>query len=399
MRRIYHFRLIITYFILMLCFCCEAQEERLVEEIPFRLIDDAIYIKGSIDGYGALNFLFDTGASITLIGKNVGRELGLKNGYVGSNTGAAGTSTVTNFPNHDVQLGSTVFKGLTIVEDHKDLTTYVLGEALDGIIGADILNNVVVEIDYDRMVISLYPIKSFHGREDYQKMDIDLRYGVPLTSLSFSLDGKTFTGRFVVDTGYNGTMALTTPFANKNRIEDLRGKFYDVSAVLGSTTDRAEMYVTKADAMSLGKESFEDIVLVVSRATKGILASDLLDGVLGNEILKRFNIIYDYARSKMYIKPNGLLNVPFVVNCSGISLDKSDSEKRLFVKELSHDSPASVTDLKPGDEIISVNGQAVTSLVPGEIDLILSKPDTLLKLKVKRAGELLDIEVMLRNRL
>ena len=35
------------------------------------------------------------------------------------------------------------------------------------------------------------------------------------------------------------------------------------------------------------------------------------DGILGNDCLRRFNVIFDYAHQRLYLKPNGAFATPF----------------------------------------------------------------------------------------
>ena len=35
------------------------------------------------------------------------------------------------------------------------------------------------------------------------------------------------------------------------------------------------------------------------------------DGILGNNALRRFNVIFDYERARLYIKPNKYFSEPF----------------------------------------------------------------------------------------
>ena len=43
----------------------------------------------------------------------------------------------------------------------------------------------------------------------------------------------------------------------------------------------------------------------MKRERSGTLSLNDLDGILGNPILKKFNITFDFRRRKMYWAPNG----------------------------------------------------------------------------------------------
>ena len=135
------------------------------------------------------------------------------------------------------------------------------------------------------------------------------------------------------------------------------------------------------------------------------------NGSLGGEILKRFNIIFDYPNKKITLKKNRYFSNPFYYNKSGITIEHdgvrvvkeinknigispfnsknesiakvdmivSESYKYILasafaIVELRKDSPAEKAGLEIGDVILSINNkhahsyslQEVTQLFYGE---------------------------------
>lgn len=45
--------------------------------------------------------------------------------------------------------------------------------------------------------------------------------------------------------------------------------------------------------------------------TEGVQASDKMDGVMGNNLLQRFHLTFDFANGYLYLEPNNLLYKPF----------------------------------------------------------------------------------------
>jgi hypothetical protein len=35
------------------------------------------------------------------------------------------------------------------------------------------------------------------------------------------------------------------------------------------------------------------------------------DGIIGNDLIRRFNVIFDYAKARLYLKPNSIYGAPF----------------------------------------------------------------------------------------
>ena len=76
-------------------------------------------------------------------------------------------------------------------------------------------------------------------------------------------------------------------------------------------------------------------------------------GILGAEIISRFDVILDYSNKNIYIKPNRSFSDNFSFPLSGISLRKIQNE--IIVIHVDKASPAYTNGLRRGDRIISLN--------------------------------------------
>lgn len=48
-----------------------------------------------------------------------------------------------------------------------------------------------------------------------------------------------------------------------------------------------------------------------STLTSGMLSKDDIDGMIGNNFLKRFNMFIDFKNNKIYLQPSKLYYTPF----------------------------------------------------------------------------------------
>lgn len=48
-----------------------------------------------------------------------------------------------------------------------------------------------------------------------------------------------------------------------------------------------------------------------STLTSGMLSKEDIDGMMGNNFLKRFNILIDFRNNKIYLQPNNYYYTPF----------------------------------------------------------------------------------------
>jgi predicted aspartyl protease len=116
-----------------------------------------ITVKGTINGKGPFNFIFDTGASITIIEKQTAEELGLYNKASATREalGAGGTVTSSILDVESIKIDSVEAKDIRVgVMDLSNVAKCgCLGE-LGGIIGYNFMKDHRVTIDYPKQEIS-----------------------------------------------------------------------------------------------------------------------------------------------------------------------------------------------------------------------------------------------------
>ena len=63
------------------------------------------------------------------------------------------------------------------------------------------------------------------------------------------------------------------------------------------------------EKLNLGKQSLLNIPvqLLTTKSAVSYRAH-----ILGNEVLKRFNTVFDFQNNVVYLKPNSLLNLPYI---------------------------------------------------------------------------------------
>src|SRR3546814_772209 len=125
------------------------------------------------------------------------------------------------------------------------------------------------------------------------------------------------------------------------------------------------------------------------------------NGNIGNEVLKRFNVIFDYRHTVMYLKPNNRFGDPFEHDMSGMSLVTGGNVyRRYFITNIIPGSPADDAGLEVDDEILSINLQPAKEMSISEIDhLFRSEDKRNLLLEIGREGETDMVILILRRRI
>jgi len=95
----------------------------------------------------------------------------------------------------------------------------------------------------------------------------------------------------------------------------------------------------------------------------GLLSDDKYYGIIGNNILERFDVIFDFKNSNVYFKPNKNFNNAFAHDKFGfLYVDRFKTMKSWIVTGLFENSSAEKSGLKIDDRIISVNNIPVEKI-------------------------------------
>lgn len=340
--------------LLLSLFVTEARTQQPEAVIPFAIKNGHMYIDLQINDSEPLHFVFDTGAAANLISEKAASSLGLEASGSRSVQGASGSTSIKSTLVRAVNLQGVIFKNtdfLVLDIDHLSDEDH----PLSGIIGAEVLNRFIVEIDYVKSEIILFNRKGYEVPEGWTKQSFSLRpFGVPVISATITLpSGEKLTGPYLVDTGAATTIKFNTPFVNKNELIESLGNHYSYTsrALNNEATDE----VSKLPAYEVFGQTFTDFAVRLSQVKQGVSSYGQVDGILGLDILKRFNTIYDYYRQTMYVKPNSLFNEVFRLNHDGIQVKKGSGV--FTVKKVHRGSAGDLAGIKTGDQIIALDGK------------------------------------------
>jgi len=371
-----------------------AGEQIPVAQIPFELYEGYILIKVKINGFAGLNYIFDTGATIVSIDSVTAEKFKFN---VCENKKKNGRREVLKKNTWDVsfEIGNLNLKKLDLIVHSQNLMESRLGIKIDGVIGADILRNYVVEINYDKMLFKIYDCNDFIYNGGGKEFNINC---TPLWSTMkagiTAANDKIIEGEFLIDTGMGGTVAFNTPFVNENNLMSKTGKHRKtIAKSLG-----AEMisYTGRVEKFGLGDYDFENVPVILSQAKVGVLSAGRIDGIIGNKIWKKFNTIFDYKKNKLYLEPNRFFKNPFKLDCSGLTISLNNNNK-VVIKNIIQDSPGSDAGLQKGDEIISVEGNDIKNYSLSEVRDFLMQTNKTITLVINRRNIIKKYSLKLRQ--
>src|ERR1700733_12723530 len=331
--------------------------------VPFKLVDGRIIVRVNINGEGPFAFLFDTGAN-AVISTKVAELLHLSAGNTETGTGT-GEKPVTAVDTmvRELQMGDLRRSKVAFPAISFDDAPAVFGkQPLDGIIGFPILEQLVVELDYKTNRLRLTLPSAYRPRNSGTTLHFERPRWVPLVDAS--LDG--IRGKFGVDTGARLSLLLYGPFVDQN---NLRAKYHpEVSGITGwGLGGPIRSQIVRGKIFALGNLEVRDpLVRLPLQTTGGLTASDTA-GLIGPDILRQFNITFDYGRQSITFEKNHHYGERSTFDRVGLWLGQNDASASFTVIDVVSASPADSAGIKVGDKILAINGRYTESLDLAEV--------------------------------
>jgi len=347
--------------------------KRSKETLSFKMVKNLMIIPLTINGKGPYNFILDTGVGLFIVSDTTLIDyLGIQNRrsikILGFGSGVDLSAYVT--PSIEVKIGNSVAKNLPaalLKKDIFELSSFV-GMPIHGLVGFDFFDSFTVRVNYQSSTITYYkPEKAYIPRKG-QRIPIKIEERKPYVTSNITLsNGEKIITKLILDTGAGHPISLETvdgipfPLPQKN-----------ISANLGiGLTGQIQGFIGRISSMKLGRYELENVIAAFPNyddvAAK--VTSLSRNGNIGNTILRRFEVVFDYHRECIYLKPVMQLKEPFEHDMSGIEITSAgDDFNRILITRVEKDSPAAKLGLETDDEILSINFKPVTEMSIEEID-------------------------------
>jgi len=361
--------------------------------IPFERYGDHLFIKISVDDSEPLDFIFDSGDGITVIDQDVADKLKLvKQKVILNEESVYGTIIKHNTIKVD---GFLIEKNIKVYATDLDHLEISLGREFDGIIGYDLLRHHSVRIDYDNHKFEIYEHGAHPKKGD--PVPFKLVNSIPTIDGSVVLNNdEPHPGTFFVMTGAGTTMDFNSPYAAQYDVIHKTGEHfsYNVKSVSQNETKHYEGHVK---SFTFGNQTLTDLPIGISMASTGIQAHKSVAGIIGNEILSKYNIIFDLPSKMMYLEKNQSFDEPLIINCSGIDIQLSSDKKKVLIHQVFENSPAAAAGIKVNAELLSVDGKSAKDLDMQEIIKTLKQEGKTVSLKIKQDGAEKSVSLKLQS--
>lgn len=273
------------------------------------------------------------------------------------------------------------FPGITIDSldfyiNNYEVLSSVYGMRIDGIIGYSFLSRYIVKVDFDSLTISIfqpgflrYPEHGFLLRPQFR--------GLPIIPLRIR-DAKTINSRFFFDTGAGLCFLMSKQFKDDSSV--LLKKRKPLPIEVQGLGGKRRMQLTMIKELQIGTYKFRKVPTYVLDDEFNVLSYPSLGGLIGNDILRRFNLVINYPQREIHLLPNGHFRDPFDYSYTGMTMYNLDGE--IIIDDIIEGSPADKSGLKNGDIIMAINNNFSGNLETYKN--LLQKPGTKIDVLVMR---------------
>ncbi len=363
-----------------------------VATLPFEYFRKHVLVSIRINDSGPHVCMVDTGFNVVVITESAARAMGLPFHALGGKTpNAAGfgegpgpqTFVVEKAVTLGIQ-GSPILSGQTYVLDMAGFQDG-MGVHFDCVLGAPLFVHYVVEIDYAKRLLKLYDSRTFDYRGQGHVVPLQLAIPPTMQAEILTADGKTVKATLALDLGSDAIFDFQSSFDAEHHI--LQTGQAEVPADMMGLGGIFHMSIVRLPSVEFAGYKLEKpLVAFMHTAPDASLSAN--DGYVGNALLRRFTVIFDYSRERVMFEPNASFGDPFKGNMTGIKVDPESDPARGFevayVEERSAAAKAGVTE---GDRIIEINGVRCSTLQFESFREMLTAEGAAFTLKAERGGK------------
>ncbi len=326
------------------------------KEVDFNFTKGLLIVDIEINGK-IYPFIFDTGASVSVIEEDLAKELNCKKiltKNIGDSAGKKKKYDFVTIPTFEIE--SLQFQDFSAaVSDFSDIANFFACDTkVYGILGNNIFRKAYWRIDYQKEKIWFgNNIADFSGIEKDTKIKLSLgRIGNAY--IETTLDS--ITAKFTFDTGKRGKIKGNGNIFKKV-LEKNKGLEYTPNKGLTGISLNGKNYGivnhTLIKKVSFGGIELNDQIIELDE-------SPAASRLLGNEIWENYILTIDWTEGYLYLRPNQeMIQEPFEKFEHLVLADYKTKSLKLSNKWLEHPT---AFDIDPDNKIVSIEGIDVKNL-------------------------------------
>ena len=384
-------KLILLLFVFS-CLFSEAQQQKFnidakkITQFSFKeLIGGVILVKAKLNDLpGDLNFILDTGSGAISLDSATVANNNLPHKPSGKKvSGIAGIREVDFSPNNTLTMPGLKIDSLDFYINDYQILTGVYGIKIDGIIGYSFFKRYIVKVNFDSSMIGVYT----PGNIKYPKRGTILHpafSALPIQRL-YLKDKREINGNLYMDTGAGLCLLLSKQFESDSSFLTFKRK--PVSVQVQGLGGKKRLLLTVIKKFKIGPYQFRKVPTTILDDEFNALSYPSIIGLIGNDLLRRFNLIINYPGREIHIVANSHYKDDFDYSYTGVNL--YFDEGLIIADDVIEGSPAFFGGLKKDDVIVAVNNNFSQNI--GAYNTLMNVVGRKIDMIVNRGGELTTI--------
>lgn len=355
-------------------------------ELPFEDYGGHLYLQGKINGDATQDLILDSGAADLFVSDSKAKALKL-------------SPQSAKIPNLSWSLG-----GVTLQDRNSAVLSKTEGEGLEqyfgrrmsGIIGYELFEQLVVEIDFQRHTLRVHRPKTYQYSGNGRRIPLLIEDNRPYINATITPYGyPARASKLMVDLGSNAALSLTAGcgFEQKLIAAAPRTLRRNLATIKGSN----EIVLGRVQTVQFGAIQIQQPTAIFGK-TEATEDCDRLNGKIGYQILRRFKVILDYPHRQLILETPQAAQPPTDdYDLSGLWLAASGPQlNRYKVGAVTKNTPAQRAGVQIGDEMISINNRAVSEMTLVQVRQTLSQSGQAITLRLARKTKPITVRLLLQ---
>ena len=361
---------------------------RLLTTFPFTQYSGGVMVVRAKlnDIADSLNFILDTGSGGISLDSTTCANLKIK--LVPSDTviTGMGDSHKVNFAfNQTLYFPGLIVKNLNFHVNDYEVLTSVYGQKIDGIIGYSFFKRYIVKINFDSSSIQVFS----PGEMQYPREGILINpvfTTLPIVSLNIK-DKRKINFNYYFDTGAGLCFLMSDKFAQDSSVLLPRRKpLFTQAQGMGG---KLQMRLTVVKFVEIGRYKFRNVPTYLYSDDYNVTSYPVVGGLLGNDLLRRFNLIINYPKRQIHLLPNSHFADQFDYTYIGMATYYVNGN--VVVDDVIPGSPSAKGGILKDDIIVGINNNFSNNIM--QYKDILQTVREKIKLIIRRNGELIQLSI------
>ena len=330
------------------------KQAEFITQIPFKqLTGGVILLQARLNDIETpLNFILDTGSGAISLDSATVEEFKIHHVPSGRIVGGiAGIHEVDYARYNSLVLPKLRVDSLDFFINNYDVLTSVYGVKIDGIIGYSFLKKFIVKVNFDSSYLQIYQ----PGNMRYPSGGAVLRplfSALPILRL-YAKDQRSIESNFYFDTGAGLCFLITNQFQKDSLL--LKKKRKPVFIQVQGLGGKKQMQLTIINNLQIGPYKFRRVPTNILDDEFNVISYPSVGGLIGNDLLRRFNLILNYPQRQIHLLPNSHYRENFDYSYTGMSMYYIEEEGKIYLDDVIKNSPADKAGLKKDDVVVGVN--------------------------------------------